>query len=65
MGLIGSQKHRFRFVCTTVGKSWLAYSRHCALIQTRSHSTFFFNIDLLTNDGVLGAISKFPTPALR
>ena len=29
----------------------------------RSHSTFFFSTDPLTNDGALGAISDFPRSA--
>ena len=32
-------------------KIWLAYSCHCALIRTRSLSTFFFYMDPLTNEG--------------
>ena len=33
-----------------MGKGWLADSGHCASIQTLSHSTFFFYMDLLTKD---------------
>ena len=29
----------------------MAYSCHCASIQSRSHSTFFFCMEPLTNDG--------------
>ena len=34
-----------------MSKTWLAYSRHCVLIRSISHCTFFFSMDPLTNDG--------------
>ena len=44
-----------------VGKSWLADGRHLASIQNLVPSTFFFNMDPLTNrGGGGGAIFTFP-----
>ena len=43
------------------GKSRLACSCHC-LIWTQSHSTFFFYMDSLTNDGCYLQLSKTPPP---
>ena len=52
---------RFGPVSTVVGKTWLTQSRHCAPIRTLVHPYFFFYMGPLANDGVLGAISNFPT----
>ena len=51
MWLIGPQKHCFGLRCTVVGKPCLAYSDHCASIQTQVPQKFFFYSDPLTNEG--------------
>ena len=46
-------------VCIMVGKTWLAYSHHCASIQTQVLENFSCR-HRPPNQWVPGAISKFP-----
>ena len=54
MVLIGPRKRCFWFVCNKVGKTSLAFSGHCVLIQAEDLYTFPFSTGALTNDGGTG-----------
>ena len=65
MVLIGHGDCHFGVVCAVVGKTWLAYSRPCALIHTQVLENFVLLFGTPNQWRVPGAISKFPRLALE